>query len=41
MSGEKGLTIMEGIDEMMYSCGVEILHPGGIEKTFEMAVPGL
>ncbi len=25
------------IDEMMYSCGLEILHPGGIEKTDEMA----
>lgn len=25
------------IDEVMYSCGVEILHPGGIEKTDEMA----
>ena len=25
------------IDEMMYSCGLEILHPGGIGKTDEMA----
>jgi ubiquinone/menaquinone biosynthesis C-methylase UbiE len=25
------------IDEFMYSCGLEILHPGGIEKTDEMA----
>jgi len=25
------------IDELMYSCGVDILHPGGIEKTDEMA----
>ncbi len=28
---------MPNIDEMMYSCGVEILHPGGLEKTLEMA----
>ena len=28
---------MADIDEMMYSCGLEILHPGGIEKTNEMA----
>lgn len=28
---------MADIDEMMYSCGLEILHPGGIEKTDEMA----
>ena len=28
---------LAGIDELMYSCGVEILHPGGIEKTDEMA----
>ena len=27
---------MADIDEMMYSCGLEILHPGGIEKTDEM-----
>lgn len=25
------------IDEMMYSCGAEVLHPGGLEKTDEMA----
>ena len=31
------LISMANIDEMMYSCGVEILHPGGLEKTFEMA----
>lgn len=28
---------MADIDEVMYSCGLEILHPGGIEKTDEMA----
>ncbi len=28
---------MADIDEMMYSCGLEILHPGGIEKTDHMA----
>jgi len=28
---------MAEIDEVMYSCGLEILHPGGIEKTDEMA----
>jgi len=28
---------MADIDEFMYSCGLEILHPGGIEKTDEMA----
>ena len=28
---------MADIDELMYSCGLEILHPGGIEKTCEMA----
>jgi cyclopropane fatty-acyl-phospholipid synthase-like methyltransferase len=28
---------MADIDELMYSCGLEILHPGGIEKTDEMA----
>jgi len=28
---------LSDIDEMMYSCGLEILHPGGIEKTDEMA----
>jgi len=28
---------MADIDEMMYSCGLEILHPGGLEKTDEMA----
>ncbi len=28
---------MADIDEMMYSCGLDILHPGGIEKTDEMA----
>ena len=27
---------MADIDEMMYSCGLDILHPGGIEKTDEM-----
>lgn len=25
------------IDEMMYSCGLEILHPSGLKKTDEMA----
>jgi len=25
------------IDEVMYSCGLEVLHPGGIEKTDELA----
>lgn len=25
------------LDEMMYGCGLEILHPGGLEKTDEMA----
>jgi ubiquinone/menaquinone biosynthesis C-methylase UbiE len=28
---------MADIDEVMYSCGLEILHPGGIEKTDELA----
>jgi len=28
---------MADIDELMYSCGLEILHPGGIERTDEMA----
>lgn len=28
---------MADIDELMYSCGFEVLHPGGIEKTDEMA----
>ncbi len=28
---------MTDIDELMYSCGLEILHPDGIEKTDEMA----
>jgi len=28
---------MADIDEFMYSCGLEILHPGGIQKTDEMA----
>lgn len=37
MNSKSGLTTMANIDEMMYSCGVEILHPGGIEKTLEMA----
>lgn len=37
MSTDNNLSIMADIDEMMYSCGVEILHPGGLEKTFEMA----
>ncbi|MCJ7432199.1 MAG: class I SAM-dependent methyltransferase [Anaerolineales bacterium] len=37
MDSESGLNTMANIDEMMYSCGVEILHPGGLEKTFEMA----
>lgn len=36
MSSEKMSTIAN-IDEMMYSCGLEILHPGGLEKTLEMA----
>jgi ubiquinone/menaquinone biosynthesis C-methylase UbiE len=29
---------MADIDEVMYSCGLEILHPGGIEKTDELAM---
>jgi SAM-dependent methyltransferase len=29
--------IMADIDETMYSCGMEILHPGGLEKSIEMA----
>ncbi|OHD17826.1 MAG: hypothetical protein A2086_12545 [Spirochaetes bacterium GWD1_27_9] len=29
--------IIASIDKVMYSCGLEILHPGGIEKTDEMA----
>lgn len=29
--------LMASIDEMMYSCGVEVLHPGGLEKTRQMA----
>ena len=28
---------MANVDELMVSCGVDILHPGGMEKTFEMA----
>lgn len=28
---------MIDIDELMYSYGLEILHPGGIEKTDKMA----
>jgi len=28
---------MADIDEVMYSCGLEILHPGGLEKTDQMA----
>ncbi len=28
---------MADIDEMMYACGLEVLHPGGIEKTDRMA----
>ena len=27
---------MADIDEIRYSCGLEILHPGGIKKTDEM-----
>lgn len=37
MTSENVSNTMANIDEMMYSCGVEILHPGGLEKTFEMA----
>lgn len=25
------------LDEIMYNCGLEMLHPGGLEKTDEMA----
>jgi hypothetical protein len=33
---EKGqMSRMADIDEMMYSCGLETLHPGGIGKTDE------
>ncbi len=28
---------MADIDEFMYSCGLEVLHPSGLEKTDEMA----
>ena len=28
---------MADVDEFLYSCGIEILHPGGLEKTDEMA----
>lgn len=28
---------MSDIDEIMYACGLDVLHPGGIEKTDEMA----
>lgn len=28
--------IIADIDEVMYSCGAEVLHPGGIEKTDEL-----
>jgi arsenite methyltransferase len=35
---ETGLAMMANIDEMMFSCGIKILHPGGLEKTYEMAV---
>jgi SAM-dependent methyltransferase len=27
---------MSDIDDMMYRCGVDILHPGGLEKTLEL-----
>jgi ubiquinone/menaquinone biosynthesis C-methylase UbiE len=37
MQDQNNLSVMASIDEMMYSCGVEILHPGGLKKTFEMA----
>jgi ubiquinone/menaquinone biosynthesis C-methylase UbiE len=37
MSFENNSSVMANIDEVMYSCGVEILHPGGLEKTIEMA----
>ena len=29
---------MADIDAMMYSCGIDVLHPGGIQKTDEMAM---
>jgi ubiquinone/menaquinone biosynthesis C-methylase UbiE len=35
--GKMRMGKMADIDELMYSCGLEILHPGGIEKTDEMA----
>jgi len=38
MSLKTNLSMMSSIDEIMYSCGIEILHPGGLEKTLEMAV---
>ena len=28
---------MADVDEFMYSCGPDILHPGGLEKTDEVA----
>lgn len=31
------MTEMADIDEVMYACGLEVLHPGGIEKSDEMA----
>ncbi len=37
MASDNGSNIMASIDEMMYSVGVETLHPGGLEKTMEMA----
>ena len=38
MSSNPQSNIMSKIDEIMYSCGMEILHPGGLEKTLEMAI---
>jgi len=31
------MTKTADIDEMMYKCGLDVLHPGGLQKTDEMA----
>jgi len=31
------MTKIADIDEMMYMCGLDVLHPGGLQKTDEMA----
>ena len=31
------MSSMADADRIMYECGLEVLHPGGMEKTDEMA----